>query len=289
MKLGGLMRRYSILGWLRVFLLLVLVLILALYLLLSSTRSVDWQNPVVVRIYPINADGDAVTQSYVEQLDDRSFDDIETFFAREGYRYRIGLSAPVSVDLAPSIDSQPPKTPTQASIVEALWWAIKMRFWVWWQDGWQANDADVRIFMSFYAPGNPQGQQHSLGLQKGNIGLVNGYADPEHQGINNFVAAHELLHTLGASDKYDMKTGKPLWPDGFADPVKEPLFPQQRAEIMGGRVQVTPGWSLLPPSLSHAIIGSATAIEIGWLGPVAIRSESDSQAAPQSAQSSAAE
>lgn len=267
------MRRNSLLGWLRVILLLVLVLILALYLLLSSSRSVDWQNPVVVRIYPINADGREVTQSYVDRLDDASFDDIETFFSREGYRYRIGLKTPVQVEIAPLVDSLPPKTPTEASIVEALWWAIKMRLWVWWLDGWQASDADVRIFMSFYAPGNPQGQQHSLGLQKGNIGLVNGYADAQRQGINNFVAVHELMHTLGASDKYDMETGKPLWPDGFADPVKEPLFPQQRAEIMGGRVQVTPGWSLLPPSLSHAIIGSATAIEIGWLGPAAIGSE----------------
>ncbi|WP_432695833.1 hypothetical protein ACQUQP_15000 [Marinobacterium sp. YM272] len=267
------MQRNSLLGWLRVFLLLVLVAILALYLLLSSTRSVDWLDPVQVRIYPINADGRDTTRRYVERIDADSFSDIETFFSREAYRYRLGLKTPVQVEVAPLIESLPPQVPKQASIVEALWWAIKMRLWVWWQDGWQAGDADVRIFMSFYAPGNPQGLQHSLGLQKGNIGLVNGYADADRQGINNFVAAHELLHTLGASDKYDRETGKPLWPDGFADPVKEPLFPQQRAEIMGGRVQITPGWSLLPPSLAHAMIGAATAIEIGWLGPAASEPE----------------
>ena len=118
--------------------------------------------------------------------------------------------------------------------------------------------------MSFYAPGNPLGLQHSLGMQKGGIGLVNGFASAERQSVNNFVAAHELLHTLGASDKYDMQTGQPLWPDGFGDPVQTPLFPQQRAEIMGGRVQVSPGWALLPPSLDFAVVGSATAIEIGW-------------------------
>lgn len=261
------------LGWLRLFLLLVLVAILALYLLLTSPRNVDWQRPVQVKIYPITADAHDATRAYVAQLNETNFRDIETFFAREGYRYRLNLKMPVSIELAPMLDSRPPEAPSGASIVQALWWAIKMRFWVWWQDGWHAQDADVRIFMSFYAPGNPQGMQHSLGLQKGMIGLVNGYADSERQGINNFVAAHELLHTLGASDKYDRDTGKPLWPDGFADPVKSPLFPQQRAEIMGGRVQITPGWSLLPPSLDHAIIGSATAIEIGWLDPAAMSTQ----------------
>ena len=260
------MRQSGLFGWLRVILLLVLVVVLALYLLLSSPRNVDWHTPVQVRIYPIAADRQPATLRYIAGLAPADFQDIETFFAREARRYRLALERPVQVQLAPPIDALPPRVPTTPSIVEALWWAVKMRLWVWRQDRWSAGDTDIRIFMSFYAPDNPQGLQHSLGLQKGMIGLVNGFAAAERQGINNFVAAHELLHTLGASDKYDMQTGKPLWPDGFADPVQAPLFPQQRAEIMGGRVQVSPGWSLLPPSLEHAVVGAATAIEIGWLG-----------------------
>lgn len=252
-------------GWLRLTLLLLLILILALYLLLSSPRNVDWSESVRVRIYPINADRRDSTSDYIGQLRTESFHDIEAFFAREGARYEIGLDRPVQVQLAPPIDALPPVVPEQPSIVQALWWAVRMRLWVWWHDGWRSTDSDVRIFMSFYSPDNPLGMQHSLGLQKGMIGLVNGYAGASRQGLNNFVAAHELLHTLGAGDKYDIESGKPLWPDGFADPVQAPLFPQQRAEIMGGRVQVSPGWSLLPPSLDHAVVGAATAIEIGWL------------------------
>ncbi|GGB95753.1 hypothetical protein GCM10011352_22300 [Marinobacterium zhoushanense] len=259
------MRRSTLFGWLRLSLLSVLLVILALYLLLSSTRSVDWHDPVVVHIYPINADRQDSTARYIASLTPESFRDIESFFSREGARYEIELTRPVRVHLAPAIEALPPRVPEQASIVQALWWAVRMRLWVWRYDSWNAADSNIRIFMSFYAPDNPLGTQHSLGLQKGMIGLVNGYASEQQQGINNFVAAHELLHTLGASDKYDVQSGKPLWPDGFADPVQAPLFPQQRAEIMGGRVQVTPGWSLLPPSLDHAVVGAATAIEIGWL------------------------
>ena len=259
------MKRGSLFGWLRVSLLLVLLAILALYALLSSPRNVDWDTAVRVRILPINADQLPQTGAYLAALQVSDFHDIEAFFIREGHKYRLALSPPVEVALAPVIDTPPPEVPDEPSILQSLWWAVKMRFWVWQHDSWSSEEADVRIFMSFYAPGNPLGLQHSLGLQKGMIGLVNGYASASHQSFNNFVAGHELLHTLGASDKYDMRTGKPLWPDGFADPVKSPLFPQQRAEVMGGRVQVTPGWSLLPPSLDHAVIGSATAIEIGWL------------------------
>ena len=55
------------------------------------------------------------------------------------------------------------------------------------------------------------------------------------------VSAHELFHTLGASDKYDA-TGRTVIPDGLADPTARPLYPQKRAEIMarqshGGRRQ----------------------------------------------------
>jgi hypothetical protein len=87
--------------------------------------------------------------------------------------------------------------------------------------------------------------------------------------LNHFVAVHEALHTLGALDRYDPETAEPIWPDGFADPVQVPLYPQTRAEVMGGRIPLVPGVAVLPSDLSFARIGPATAIEIGWLDPVA--------------------
>lgn len=261
------MSRSALFGWLRISLLVLLLVVLVAHLLLSSPERVDWQTPVRVSIYPVDADHRPATRAYIGALTTQSFHDIETFFSRQARRYRLKLAQPIQVRLAHPIEALPPAVPAQASILESIWWSVKMRVWVWRHDRWSAQPDAIRIFMSFYAPDNPQGWQHSLGLQKGRIGLVNGFASADRQGFNNYVAAHELLHTLGASDKYDTKTGRPLWPDGFADPVKQPLFPQLRAEIMAGRVQVTPGWALLPPNLQHAVIGSATAIEIGWMGP----------------------
>ena len=46
---------------------------------------------------------------------------------------------------------------------------------------------------------------HSTGLQKGMLGVVNAFASADQEGSNAVVIAHELLHTFGATDKYDRK------------------------------------------------------------------------------------
>jgi hypothetical protein len=81
---------------------------------------------------------------------------------------------------------------------------------------------------------------------------------------NNVIVAHELLHTLGATDKYDPSTTQPLFPAGFADPEQSPLYPQKFAEIMAGRIPLSESESDTPRDLELAIIGPQTAAEINW-------------------------
>jgi hypothetical protein len=84
-------------------------------------------------------------------------------------------------------------------------------------------------------------------------------------GSNNVVIAHEILHTLGASDKYDPATLAPLYPSGYAEPARVPRYPQPFAEIMAGRRAVSAGESVMPESLDEVIVGQATALEIRWM------------------------
>jgi hypothetical protein len=258
------MSKTTLLQTLQLLLLLILLLLLA-NLWFSRAHQVQWQRPLRLAIYPVNADGEALTQAWIDQLRLEQFQDIERFFAREAARYRLPLAQPVRVQLAPQIEANPPRVSESASLLEAIWWSLKMQLWVLRNDPLPAGEVDARIFMNFHLPRSEVKGRHSLGLQRGLIGLVNGYAGVDHQGRNNLIAVHEFLHTLGASDKYNAATNEPLWPDGYADPTQTPLFPQTRAEIMAGRVQVSPGWALLPPDLEHVVIGAATAIEINWL------------------------
>ena len=77
-------------------------------------------------------------------------------------------------------------------------------------------------------------------MQKGLIGVVHAFAQRQMAGTNNIVITHELLHTLGATDKYEPGSGAPLFPIGFADPSQKPLYPQEAAEIMAGRRALSP-------------------------------------------------
>ena len=125
--------------------------------------------------------------------------------------------------------------------------------------------SDIDIYVRYFDPQQRSRLSHSLGLQKGLIGVVNAFAETTQAGSNNVIIAHELLHTLGATDKYDRVTNQPRFPGGFAAPDSAPRFPQSRAELMGGRIPLSPTQSQIPASLSEVVIGPETAREIRWI------------------------
>lgn len=243
---------------------LVLVVVLALNLALSQSYHADWSRPLRLVIYPINADHSAVTQAYLNQLNPADFAELADFLRLESSSYR---AAPIKIEtyLTPPIEGQPPPFPKFSTVLESVIWSIRMLYWAADYRGFEGVRADVRIFIQYFSPYNTALPEYSLGIQKGRIGLVNGYADPDQKGLNNYVLMHELLHTLGASDKYHPKTLHPYWPDGFSEPYKLPLYPQHSAEIMGGRAMLSEHEALIPPSLRYAVVGEKTAKEIGWL------------------------
>ncbi len=97
------------------------------------------------------------------------------------------------------------------------------------------------------------------------IGVVKAFSSYRLQEKNTVVITHELLHTLGATDKYDPINNQPAYLDGYAEPDKEPLLPQEEAEIMGGRFPVTENRVKMPLSLAEVTIGKKTAEEINWI------------------------
>lgn len=123
----------------------------------------------------------------------------------------------------------------------------------------------VRMFVVFHDPKLTSTVPHSLGLQKGLIGVVHVFASDEQTAQNKVVVAHELLHTVGATDKYDPATNLPRFPDGYGDPQQQPLLPQRFAEIMAGRVAVSSTEAEMPADLGAVVVGAATAREINWV------------------------
>jgi len=188
-----------------------------------------------------------------------------SFFISQGQRYKLDIDEPMTVLLAPEVTVQPPMPKDRNNMLDVILWSLKLRYWSWRQDNFDGPKPDVQIFVRYFDPQQNPRLSHSLGIQKGMVGVVNAFASDKMAGSNNVIIAHELMHTVGATDKYDMGTNQPLYPIGYANPEQQPLLPQSRAELMGGRIPITENESHIPHRLASVVIGEATAIEIGWL------------------------
>ena len=223
------------------------------------------REPLWVGIFLLNGDGTPQAQPYIEALTLKDFAPIEDFFVREGQRYGLAVAQPVHIELYPPGSQLPPALPADAGPFGIAWWSLKLR--------WFAAHASrvpgrapsrIRMFVLYHDPSTLSVAPDSHGLQKGLVGVAHLFADPAMNGSNNIVIAHEFLHTVGASDKYDLGTGVPLFPIGYADRNRQPLYPQEQAEIMAGRRPLSPHESEMPRSLRDVVVGPETALEIRW-------------------------
>lgn len=246
----------------------ILIALLVLFFVAASTtltrfRTTDWNNTLYVSIYPVNGDKSSITANYINSLSNENFSDIEQYFARQALNYRDINEKPFSITLAPQVDDIPPVPPKGGNILQIMYWSMKMRYWSWTHNPQPGPDPDIQVYVVYFDPKVYDSVGHSFGLQKGLVGVVNAFASRTEGKRNNVVIAHELLHTLGATDKYDLTNNQPLFPIGYADPELLPRYPQKRAEIMGGRIPLTPQHAIQADHLKHTIIGKVTAIEIG--------------------------
>ncbi|HTS55144.1 MAG TPA: hypothetical protein VMH26_17875 [Burkholderiales bacterium] len=177
----------------------------------------------------------------------------------------LALRTPVEMFLAPQVDRVPPLPPFGGNAPQVILWSLQIRYWAWVNAAFDGPKPHVRVFVLYHDPERVTRVGHSLGLQKGLIGVVNAFASPAQAARNDVVIAHELLHTLGATDKYDPRTNLPAFPDGYAEPERRPALPQTYGEIMAGRVPVTEDRAEMPDSLEDVLIGVKTAREINWV------------------------
>ncbi|MEN8143180.1 MAG: hypothetical protein ABFQ82_06235 [Thermodesulfobacteriota bacterium] len=247
----------------RIGVLLLILVVVAGDAWLTGLRNTDWDIPLEVVIYPVNGDGSEETASYIADLEDDVFRPVARYLASEGAAYQVELLTPVTVVLASEVVSQPPPAPFNGSVLKIMFWSLKLRWWAWRVDTYD-GPTDIRIFVLYFDPARYKNLGHSLGLKEGRLCLVKAFADYQYAARNNVIITHELLHTLGATDKYDPETGQPFFPDGFADPDRTPLYPQIQAEIMGGLIPESEENGKMPDGLGWTVIGSLTAGEIGW-------------------------
>ncbi len=249
----------------RIAILLFILFLVGTNAYLTQLRITDWDQSLSVVIYPINGDESSHTENYVDSLTLDVFKPIERFLQREGLKYNLVLIDPVILDLAPKVNNLPPQPPFGANTLAIMWWSLKLRYWAWKNDTYAGPLINIKVFVLYYDPNKYNQLDHSLGLKEGHICMVKAFATRHQAARNNVVITHEMLHTLGAKDKYNLQTLQPIYPEGYADPEKKPLLPQRYAEIMGGAIPLSSSEAKMPASLEYTVVGTVSAKEIKWI------------------------
>lgn len=252
-------KKSSIWKQLRILVLLIVLLVVIVNTLRDQTQ--DWNKPIVVALYPVNADQSTVTEKYIQQLKIDDFQDIAEFLNTQSKKYN--KNALFYFRLGEQVKVIPPDPPSDGGILSSMMWSLKFRYYAWKHE--QNFKENISLYLRYYDPKNHPSLKHSVALQKGRVALVNLFSSISQNEQNKIVIAHEMLHMFGATDKYNFSNHQPIYPQGFADPDQNPRYPQRRAEIMAGTIASSDTQSKMAESLhKDVVINQATASEIGW-------------------------
>jgi hypothetical protein len=225
-----------------------------------------WQRPL--RVALVLATREPVPEATLQALASRSFDlerRLASEFARHGRSgvepFSLIVKGPVSAPNAPP------------SVGADDWWSLathSLALWRWTRDldaragvEWRGYDSRIYLVLRPSREAEPrvvEGESE----QGGRVGVARADIDAEMLDFALFVAAHELFHTLGATDKYD-ELGRARFPLGFAAPTQQPLYPQPGAELMARNVPLSDTNERPPETLRELFVGEETAREVGWL------------------------
>lgn len=245
---------------------------LALVLLIVATQAwidrystTHWQRTVYVGAFPVSADGSPVTAEYLAHLDQGKIDQVADFVTAEARRYGVSVDEPIQLRLYPTLASAPPALDPGAGVFTRIAWSLRLRYYRYRMLSTVSPRPQIAMFLLYHDPALASSLPHSAGLQRGLTAVVHLFASRSQEAQNRIVMTHELLHTFGATDKYDLATGLPKYPEGFADPQLLPLYPQRLAEIMAVRTPLSAAQARMPDSLDDERVGPLTAREIGWV------------------------
>lgn len=225
-----------------------------------------WRRPLSIAVVlvlqgPVDPGAIADFRDRLLALDDRLTEERRKYGAGAPHPFSFWFAGPAG------IGSRPP-TASGDGLFDAVVETYARWRWTSRVDGAAGVDRslyDSRIYVAARPPASDQTQMvEGESEEGGRVGIVEVELNASMVDFALFVVAHELMHTMGATDKYDSQ-GNTLIPAGLADPTRRPLFPQPCAEVMARNRPVDQGVEEPPTDLQDLCVGPTTAREIGWL------------------------
>jgi hypothetical protein len=243
-------------------------------------RTFAWTRPVSILLVPLlepgvptsGGDSDWILHRFLSTTsrEDGSLSALSEWFKREFRRYtgrdecplRFSVHAPVRAPY------DPPEQPRAEDSFLARWSATS-HFLAYFKEVDAREHLfmdvhDVTVFVFFYGEGRSAEfkDRRAVAAKRTRWGLVFCPMDPAQLPRSSALVAHEICHTLGATDKYDGE--KCVFPDGYANPGAVPLLPQSDAEIMALGIPLEALREAPVTGLLDCVVGSKTSEEMGW-------------------------
>lgn len=242
---------------------LVVVIVYAVNDVITRRARTEWRRPLRVALIVVQAG--PVDSSALVELEAR-IPALETKLRSEFQRYRPGADAPFQfVAYGPVEQQRPPPADAPDGLLGLARHSFELHRFTGDVDaraGVPTRGFDARLYLVVRPPVSDLRQfVEGKSEHGGRVGLALVELDDTMADLALFVATHELLHTLGASDKYDAD-GKTQLPEGLAEPERG--LAQRYAEIMAQNRPLGDGEEVTPESLDELSVGAVTAKEIGW-------------------------
>jgi len=263
---------------------LMLLLFLTFLTLIAASRfrqRIDWYGdaPIRVLLLELMLPGTETTNRLmafngtpVQEPAEVTVKCVEEFFPREFARYNEGEAAHVELHVSGpyQVEIDPPDVyDADASAATLMWRSLQYhRYFKKLAAGLGVDfrDYDARLVAVFVAGDQDEqieaGSMASRGRRFGVVFLNLYHMDYTYSALT---LLHEIGHTFGASDKYDYDTFLAVWPEGYAEPERSPVFPQQYAELMAGDIPIAPQDEVEIASLDQVRLGVDSAHELGWV------------------------
>lgn len=258
--------------WIRLAILLFILFVVVLWAIRDTwTRRerLSWDHTLDVAVVLVHVSGTEPADPSAAATMATRADALAMRLAEEQRRYRTGAPQPFRFQVKGPVEASAP-APAPASdsfsdLAKQAWDVSKWTDEVDAAAGVVASHYDSRIYVMVKKPASDlRAAVEGHSEQGGRRGFVEVELDATMVDLALMVVAHEMFHTLGATDKYDAQ-GRARFPDGFVEPNASPQFPQARAEVMARNRPVSANEERVPETLDELGVGRATALEIRWL------------------------